>query len=130
MDARAAVAVRIHREDVGQAIPVDVRRGPLRLGHVEEAGGRRPDAGPSADRLKSARRRIEDVDLDLEVRVLVDHRDLVDAVGACEMSGEEARLRRIDLTGTGVVRATVAGVEETRSRGDQVEALELEVVDL
>ena len=70
------------------------------------------------------------MDLDLEVRVLVDHRDLVDAVGAREVPGQEARLRRIDLTGTGVVRAAVAGVEQPRSGGDEVEELELEVIEL
>src|SRR6185503_21320677 len=68
------------------------------------------------------RRRIEDVQSNARVRILVQGSDLRSATATCEVTDGEAHLRKIDLPGSGVIDALRAVEREGRS-------VRLEVVD-
>ena len=69
------------------------------------------------------------MDLDGEVVVLVEHRDLVGSGRAREAARDEACLRGPDLIRSRVVQAAIAGVANPCRGRFEVEQLELVVVE-
>src|SRR5439155_26217109 len=100
LDARAAIAVAVHRDEVVLAV----------AGHVPRSDRRAPEVVLPLRALvhvardhKPLRARIEDVQTHARVRVLVERGDLVRTPGAREMPDGETRARRVELTSSGVV---------------------------